>query len=754
METIMTQRIVRLLAIGWWGLLATSMLCAAPAADVPFAQEVRGEVPALAGSAAHVRAIDVDASGRVWVATEGGVRFLAGDAWQEPAGAKIDGPTFDLEIDAKGDVWIGAWNGLYVARAGDSPALEAVSGPEGPISAVRAGSARVLVGGPQGIWAQQGEAWEKIDARCATSIRDLIEINGDVWIATKLGLYRYRRGQTDRYFQPVNLCSCELQGLVVGKDGRLWVASGDGIDVFADGKHVARYQEEEARPPARDARKLEFGPDGRLWVASALGVMRWDGKQWSLRHSMRWVPSDDVRDVAFGPNGDVWLATTNGVGRLQQKEMTLADKAAHYQQIVEARHVRAPGLVEKCRLKETGDLASWYPTDTDNDGMYTGMYVTSQAYRYAATGDPQARENAIRAFDALVFLQQVSGTDGFIARTVIPADWTEMADENRTVTPQEEARERVQDPRDKPVEVRWRKSADGKWLWKGDTSSDEITGHFSAFAVYFDLIAQHDEQERAKVQQHVRRVMDYIMAGGYELMDIDGRPTRWGNWSPRKLNDDPNWRLDRGVNSVELLSYLATAHHITGDEKYRRAAATLFDEHDYGRNVLDPQVDDPGSFTHIDTQLLALTYPALMKYDTDARRQAAYRTGIERWFAICRGDRSPFYDVVYGQIGGIVEKVDAEGIAAYLRDVPLDMVQWTIDNSRRNDVRLVRRPAADRWQVDRLLPPSERAILKWDSSPYAAIAGEGGRTENATVSWLVPYWMGRALGYIAAPEGN
>jgi len=748
--SVMMRGSLCLVAAWLWVSGVLGAVGAEPVADAPFGQEYREPVPALTGAAASVRAIAVEKAGRVWIASEAGVRTLMDGAWQEPQGAQLDGPAFDVELDREGNIWVGAWDGLYVARQGKLSRVEVEAGPTGPIGALRAGSEGLLVAGPRGFWRQRGAGWEKIDARCATSVRDLVEVEGDLWIATGIGLYRHRRGQTERYYQTTHLCSCDVQGLAVAPDGRLWVATGDGVDVFAKGEHVGRYQEASSRPPAREARKLAFAPDGRLWVATAHGAMRWDGQQWSLRHSLRWLPHDEVRDVAFGPEGDVWLATAGGVARLRQKQMTLADKAAHYQEIIEARHVRDPGLVENCVLKTPGDLSTWSPTDTDNDGQYTGMYLAMEAFRYAATGDERARANAMRAFGALEFLQQITGTEGFIARTVIPADWTSMADPNRTVSPQEAASEQVKDPRDKPVEVRWRKSADGKWLWKGDSSSDEITGHLYAYGIYFDLVA--DDAEKERVRQHVRRVMDYIIAGGYELLDIDGQPTRWGNWSPRKLNDDPNWRLDRGVNSVELLSYLATAHHVTGDEKYRQAAAELFDRHDYGRNVRDPQMDDPGSFTHIDCELLALAYPGLWQYDQDARHRAAYRTGIERWFAICRADRSPYYNFVYGQIGGADKDYDPAGAADYLRDVPLDMVQWTVDNSRRNDVRLVRRPSAEKWQVDRLLPASERAILKWDSNPFTAMAGEGGRTESSTVSWLLPYWMGRALGYFAAPE--
>ena len=66
------------------------------------------------------------------------------------------------------------------------------------------------------------------------------------------------------------------------------------------------------------------------------------------------------------------------------------------------------------------------------------------------------------------------------------------------------------------VTNRWRPSRDGKWLWKGDTSSDEITGHMYGYLIYYDLIVRHDKKEAKRVSDHVCRIMDYIMDGGLQ----------------------------------------------------------------------------------------------------------------------------------------------------------------------------------------------------------------------------------------------
>ena len=84
--------------------------------------------------------------------------------------------------------------------------------------------------------------------------------------------------------------------------------------------------------------------------------------------------------------------------------MTLGQKAEHFHEVLRARHIRDPWLVGRCRLRVPGDLSTWEPEDDDNDGQYTAMYLMMESCRYAATGDPEAREHARRAFDSLVLL--------------------------------------------------------------------------------------------------------------------------------------------------------------------------------------------------------------------------------------------------------------------------------------------------------------------------------------------------------------
>ena len=136
---------------------------------------------------------------------------------------------------------------------------------------------------------------------------------------------------------------------------------------------------------------------------------------------------------------------------------------------------------------------------------------------------------------------------------------------------------------------------------------------------------------------------------------------------------------------------------------------------------------------------------------TNPQRLALYRKSLETWFDHIRKDDSPLYAFVYTTHSDRDNDPRLDRCMRMLRNVSLDMIQWTFDNSRREDVNFVHRPAENRNQTDRLLPANERSVFRWDRNVYEAVRGSGGRVEGSSVYWLLPYWMGRHEGIISAP---
>jgi len=719
-----------------------------PVADTPFVQEYHEPYSIGASEPANdVRTVLVDQSDRVWAATGSGVYRLEEGSWKPLAGV-TGGPTYDLLADGRRTIWVGAWNGLYRVAEGRAERIPAV---DGPVTQVGRSARGLIALGPDGAWLMDTGAWERLATRWSRDVRDAASHpQHGLWIATGSGLYHELHDTGRLLFRAEELVSSEVTALAFDRMDRLWIGSVGGLDLYAGRDRVTSLTGEQGLPH-HDVRSLTFAPDGILWVGTALGVARFDGTHWSLRHSRRWLLDDDVRDVAFSADGTAWVATGGGVSAIRRRLMTLAQKAADYHAICRERHVRPPGLVEKCRYPDPNDLSQWVPLDDDNDGQYTSMYLAMESFRFAATGDPRAKVYADEAFDALEFLQTVTGTPGFVARTVVPANWTQMADANESVSPEKAVERRAHDPRNKVVEERWRKSADGQWLWKGDTSSDEITGHMFGYLWYFELAADSDRKSR--VRRLVSRIVDGIIEGGYVLRDIDGRATRWGVWSPERLNHDPDWRVEKPINSFEILSFLRMAHHLTGEARYDAEFRKLVEQHGYAENASRPKAYGVAERTHIDDELLALAAPGLLLHEPRSELRARLMLGYAWAYHTVENEQNPFFNFVYGLLGG--GDFHLPDSVAFLRDAPLDLRQWTVDNSGRADVSLVRHPMPEPLQLDRMLPPSERGVMRWDKNPWEAISGDfsdpEGRLESCGVFWLLPYWMGRYAGFLQAP---
>jgi hypothetical protein len=766
---------VALLA-GWLGLMAEQALAEKfpTVPDRPFVQWTREAFVQGSGEENDLRTVALDERNRVWVGSPAGLFRVDRDHFT-PVGAEvIGGPVFCLHGHPKSGVWVGAWNGVYRVINNNVERLGTI---DGPISAIGSGGTGMLVANSAGLhrWDVETRSWVKRELSVPTSVRRVLPGYRGVYelVATDLGFFECDGKVVKRLLDggSSSLGSSARDVMVFSTDrvsdySGIWFASNAGMlfqpfgmarfkdappavwrATWAGGEAVSRSL------PTADLRRL-LGVKGTsveqdsIWIGTGSGVVQiTQSSPPRLFHSQRWLPSDDVRDLVAGPDKSIWVATSNGLAHLVPKSMTLEEKGGYFQKMIEARHIRPPGLVERCQLGKAGDLTTFKPVDTDNDGEYTGTYLAAEAFRFAVTADPKAKANAVSAFEAMAFLEEVTGGDGFIARTVIPSDWTEMADANRSHTPAEIARMKVENPREKIVERRWRLSKDLKWLWKGDTSSDEVTGHFYAYDIFAEFVA--DAEQKKRVTALVARIADRLIRDGYVLKDEDGEATLWGVWSPEKLNGDPNWLNERGVNSVEILSYLTTAHWLTGDSKYDQAIESLLKDHHYDVNILSPRPSDVGAYTYIDDELLAAAYWGLIRHETKPERLEIYQRSMDEWFKTVVSDASPLYNFTYATL----TTKNPVGFAQVrcielLQDVPLDMIHWSIDNTRRMDVQLVNKPQAERVQTDRLLPPSEIPVLRWDNNPYVAAGGEAGMAEMCPAFWLWPYWMGRWQGII------
>ena len=554
--------------------------------------------------------------------------------------------------------------------------------------------------------------------------------------------------------------------------GRLWFGSPQGVGCLDRGKWTL-YEGKDGLP-FNQFSSLSVSLDGAAWFGtSSWGAMRYDGTEWRYRQGLRWLPADGVRDVAVARDGTAWFATERGVGRIRFRETTLADKAIYLEDEIDRHHRRTPyGYVLGVTLKRQGDRSAWTQHDSDNDGLWTAMYGAGECFAYAATGDEKARQRARKTFEALRFLNKVTqegshpAPPGYVARTIRPTDGPNPNDGRLSRDRQQKAE---RDRAWKIIDPRWPVSADGKWYWKSDTSSDELDGHYFFYARYYDLVAK-TEAEKARVREVVVGLTDLMLENEFNLIDHDGLPTRWGRFGPKDLNHNTDWWEERGLNSLSMLAYLKVAEHVSGDVKYAEAATDLIEQHSYLLNTMYPKNQrGVGSGNHSDDEMAFMGFYNLLSYEKDPHRRSVYAYSFYNYWRLEYFERSPLFNFMYAAVGRDETWKDAwgkqelrpmgtwlEDSVRYLKRYPRDRVEWGFSNSHRLDLvplpgytaRSGRSPRRASLRDGKTLPIDERFIDHWNQNPWQLGGGGNGMHLADGASFLLPYYMGLYHGFI------
>jgi hypothetical protein len=459
--------------------------------------------------------------------------------------------------------------------------------------------------------------------------------------------------------------------------------------------------------------------DGGVWAGGEEGLVRyvasshaWD--RWQYFGGGRYLPSDKVISLAAGDAGSIWVRTSVGVSRIEFRQLTLAEKSEYFERRIAERHKRH-NLVADSQFSEPAKSATSHQFPNDNDGLWTAIYVAAQAFRYRVTLDPRALESARKSVDAMLRLLSITGRSGFPARSFRKKD----------------------EPRhDDGV---WRFTPDGEWEWKGDTSSDELVGHLFAYSVVYDLAADDDLKKR--LRGAVARIADHLIDHHYNLTDVHGGPTRWGRYDQGYFETDDG-REERALRSLELLSHLKAAFHMTGNARYNREYRKLISEMDFHKNTTT-YLKLRQELNYSDEELAMLSYYPIFRYEKDPALLKVYREGLEQWWVNIQREDNPLWIFIY-DFCNPGKRVSLAAAARALYRTPMDLIKWSVKNSHRRDAPLdVSAERHNRAQTSRLLPPDERRVMKWNGNPFQLDDDGAGRGEDDGAFFLLPYWLGR-----------
>ena len=358
--------------------------------------------------------------------------------------------------------------------------------------------------------------------------------------------------------------------------------------------------------------------DGNLWFGTTKGAFmaRNDGK-YNYYYGERWLPGNIVKHISKGNEGSVLVLTDAGLGQIIFKEMTLFDKAMYYEKQVRDRHIRL-GFNASLENMEKGNVDSGRLSDSDNDGLWTSMYLAGEIFRYATTKSPDALQNCRESLDAMERLYSINPVPGFPSRSFERSGYIE----------------RLGDPE------RWQHTDDPEWDWKSTTSSDEAIGHIFAFGVMAEIMDDTDLKKRAITL--IDTLMNHVVSNDMYMIDFDGKPTTWGRWNPEYVNARPKMVGDRKINASNIIGMLQTAYHFTGKEKYKEKAFELMNTHGYLENLMKPMNEigrapadaDEWSkmlsedWNHSDDEMYFVGYWGLYNYAFNDTLKAMYNKAI------------------------------------------------------------------------------------------------------------------------------
>jgi len=472
-----------------------------------------------------------------------------------------------------------------------------------------------------------------------------------------------------------------------------------------------------------------------LWFGTDQGAFVVD-KNSEIRYYYleRWLPGERVFDLEI-QDQRVLVLTDKGLSIILQEDMTLAEKAEFYEKSVRKNHLRN-GFNASLTLSEPGKLETGRLQDSDNDGLWTSMYLASQGFRYAVTEEQDALDQVRQSLLALERLYTINPVPGFPSRSFERSGYKEI----------------LADPE------RWQQAEDPEWNWKATTSSDEVIGHVFVFSVLAELV--NDTWVREKSIELLDKLMSHIVKNDMYLVDFDGEPTLWGKWNPDYVNSFPTTVGDRKLNSSNSISMLQTAFHFTGKEKYKEKAMKLMEEYGYLDNLMRPMsiIGMSGgdsdsyaqmlseSWNHSDDEMYFLGYWGLYKYALNEDLKADFKeTILDHWQA-----ERPEKDGLWNISTALVqpESFDLDESIWWLQKHPLDLIQWNVKNSHRKDLALV--PLNFRRQSTvTVLSPAETRIARHNGNRFELDkAGNGKSAYSPGDIWLLPYWMGRYLGVI------
>jgi hypothetical protein len=372
-------------------------------------------------------------------------------------------------------------------------------------------------------------------------------------------------------------------------------------------------------------------------------------------------------------------------------------KARHFDRIIQERHVLDGGLViGGVRLPYDPNVV-----ETNENGAYeTGAYLAALSFRFAATKDPPAQDEALACFRCFQKLVAVTGQKGLLARWYKRASKPSPAENEGWLS------------------NAWHQSGDYRWL--GNVSTDQYCGALFGLAIYHQLAAP--AAVKPEVESLVADMVGRILDAGMVINDIDGKPTSWSDMSPQGLQEP--------LYALMGLGFLRVAAAVTGQARFEREYDRLLNEENYATRAIPKNrwLSD-WNFSD-DVMAWEMLYHLLLLEKRPAEKAKLAAAADGAW-TLVKGQKRALFDIVRS-----ITTDDKELGASAVHQLflmPADKIEVQGRQRATAPVDLNLRPPA--W-------------FEWVDNPYESIVG----IEWTGVDYLVAYWMARYHGLVGGGE--
>jgi hypothetical protein len=495
----------------------------------------------------------------------------------------------------------------------------------------------------------------------------------------------------------------------------------------------------------------------------------------------------------------VWSKCPNAAGGTAE---TLKAKAEFYDRIVRNIHINPVSHISHhITLKDgrdiktaTGqdDVQSW--NTGENDGLWSGHYLASQAFRYAVTKSPEALENVKTLIFGHLDLSGVTGKPGLLARQFDPPNTRGMG------CPAETPDAYLWDPAapshtygnkwrrieaDGCIKV-WDKSksdwaklafcADKKYsgyCFLDNVSVDSIIGTMYAFSAAWMLV--DDPGVKAYTAGFLYDAVKLLTDGGMKFYDWDDKVTYFGRVYPGSLQEFPGFSAWMGLSYVKsgavtsgdaALAKIYKNCLVAGKEggdcskippdgsylNYLRAHGLYNAKDAYGCK---------NNYNNFNMTFMGIHTLIWMERDTETRaamqgplEDSVMGIGSERdmW-----EQKNSFFNFIYASQKKL--GLDSSGPAyqavedavCSLKQFPTTKVYYThVNNEDKYPFDCIGRLNGRNTNVPIPLNERDLWVFTWSADPYQ-LKQFGPETKRVEIpaDYLLPYWMGRYYGFIS-----